>query len=114
MVSNEIRNLLLRRCQSPRTRTHQFSANRPTHFAPGEVICPVTQEAFTPAGAYEFICKHLASGIEIEQIELDKPAGKRGYVMLAEAHNGTVYIKLQLLSEHVVCRSFHLSNRSAT
>lgn len=112
MVSDEIRGLLLRRCQSSRTRSYKFDPKRPTHFAPGEVICPVTGGPYTPAGAFEFICGLLRDGAEIEQIELDQPAGKTGYVMLAPVANGTVYIKLQLLSEQVLCRSFHMSNRT--
>src|SRR6267143_6568637 len=41
------------------------------------------QQVFTEAGAWEFIAELLEAGHPIQEIELDNPAGKRGYVLVA-------------------------------
>ena len=63
-------------------------------------------------------CEHwcaelLESGNEIQEIELDNPRGKTGYVILASggAQRPDIYIKLQLGSGAVIGRSFHYSEK---
>lgn len=110
MVSEGIRRELIRLCHSARTRRSDFSPTMPTHWAPQDVLNPATGEAFTPVGAWEFIVSLLEAGHEIEVIELDKPKGKKGYVMKVQGVGvEKIYIKLQLLSGIVMGRSFHIS-----
>lgn len=98
--------------RSRRSRTSLFSRKRPTHWAPAEVRDPDGGAAFTPDGAWEFIAGLLAGGCAIEEITLDHPPGRRGYVLLAQGWEGEeIYIKLQLGSGQVIGRSFHLSKR---
>lgn len=110
MVSNDIRRLLTQRAQSRRTRTTVFTAARPTHWAPQEVTCPTSGEPFTPEGAWAFVVEKLAGGEPIDTVELEKPPGATGYVMICDGTGGQkIYIKLQLGSDQVIGRSFHLS-----
>jgi hypothetical protein len=112
VVSNDIINLLIQRASSERTRTSSFSATRPTHWAPREVTCPETGQAFTPAGAWEFVVEKLKNGEPIEMIPMDRPPGAKGYVMKCAGVAGQIiYIKLQLGNDCVFGRSFHLSDR---
>jgi hypothetical protein len=46
----------------------------------------------------------------IEEVVLDKPPGKIGYVLkLPGANNRKIYVKLQVCGDHVRGRSFHES-----
>lgn len=112
MVSNDLRKQLASLAGSSKTRTARFKPERPTHWAPNTVKSPETGDYFTEQGAWFFIIDCIEQGQEIEQITLDKPPGKAGYVMIIDGH-GTdkIYIKLQLGSGHVICRSFHISDR---
>ena len=67
----------------------------------------------TEVGAWEFIAELLESGNEIQEIELDNPRGKTGYVILASggAQRLDIYIKLQLGNGAVIGRSFHYSEK---
>lgn len=89
-----------------------FSPTRPTHWAPTEVRSPSSGEAFTPDGAWAFIAELLEGGCEIEEITLEQPPGRKGYVVLTKGCEGEeIYIKLQLGSGQVIGRSFHISRR---
>jgi len=87
----------------------------PRDWAPGSVVDPndPDQQVFTERGAWEFVADLLEAGHPIQEIELDKPPGKKGYVLGASAGQGRpeIYIKLQLGSGKVIGRSFHYSNR---
>lgn len=70
-----------------------------------------TKELFTEDGAWSFVADAIESGVDIQQIELQLPPGKKAYVMLlpgCEA-NQWIYVKLQLRSNDVLGRSFHIS-----
>lgn len=111
-VSNDIRWQLIALARSRRTRTSLFTAARPTHWAPFEVRRPDCGEAFTPDGAWAFIVELLEGGCALEEVELEQPRGRKGYVILVEGWEGEqIYIKLQLGSGQVIGRSFHLSKR---
>ncbi len=59
--------------------------------------------------------KSLEGGADVQEILLEKPPGKKGYVLkLAGQGTNVIYIKLQLGSGNVIGRSFHLSNRPGT
>jgi hypothetical protein len=68
-------------------------------------------EAFTDAGAWEFVVMLLESGHPTEVVELKQPPGRKGYVMKVDGAAGQpkIYIKLQLGSGRVLGRSFHES-----
>jgi hypothetical protein len=72
---------------------------------------PRTGEIFTEDGAWEYTAEMIRSGVEIEIIELQFPPGKKAYVMRVPSHDSNIpiYIKLQLVAESVIGRSFHYS-----
>lgn len=111
-VSNDIRWQLIALARSRRTRTTRFSPARPTHWAPFEVRRPDGGEAFTPDGAWGFIVELLEGGCAIEEIVLERPPGRRGYVIVVDGWGeDKIYIKLQLGAGQVIGRSFHVSKR---
>lgn len=112
-VSNDVRISLARLARVRGTRTQRFSADVPTHWAPGEVTSPETGVPFTIDGSWEFVADALESGAPIECIILEKPPGRKAYVLLLDGTSGAkIYVKLQLGSGVVIGRSFHLSNRT--
>lgn len=96
---------------SKRTRSYDSSDERPCRWRPRSVIDPRTGEPFTADSAWERIVELLNSGYAIEEMVLDIPPGRKGYVMKVQGAPGQndLYIKLQLLSGTVHARSFHES-----
>lgn len=110
-VSNGIRQQLAKLCCSTRTRTVSFSRKRPHRWSPQAVVVPGTIEVFTEFGAWALIVKLLQEGVEVNEIKLDKPPDKIGYVILAAgANNENIYIKLEIVGDKVLGRSFHVSD----
>lgn len=74
------------------------------------MIDPETTLPFGDAGAWELIADRLEAGEELTEIELQKPRGKKAYVMkIPLAPNSPrVYVKLQLGAGKVIARSFHV------
>ncbi|MYB34705.1 MAG: hypothetical protein F4X92_06205 [Gammaproteobacteria bacterium] len=68
-------------------------------------------EYFTNEAAWELIASKLEANHPVEIIELQKPMGKKGYVMIIslEPDKPPLYIKLQLGSGVIYGRSFHYS-----
>lgn len=69
---------------------------------------------FTEEGAWQFIADCVENNTPITQINLEKPPGEIGYVMLVsikDAH-ARLYIKIQLWKGSIVGRSFHYSTES--
>ena len=66
---------------------------------------------FTTNGAWQFIEEKLADGHPLEEVILDTPPGKKGYVMKIELgpNQRKLYIKVQLGCGAVIARSFHYS-----
>ncbi len=66
---------------------------------------------FTDSTAWEFIASRLETGEEVEVIDLQQPAGAKGYVMKIDLGLGLpeLYVKLQLGASKVIGRSFHYS-----
>jgi hypothetical protein len=105
-----IRRDLRRRAGSKRTRGSEFTPEAPCKWQPTQVIDPRSQEPFTDAGAWDFICDLLDGGCEIEEIDLQRPPGRKGYVLTTEGvENQIIYVKLQLTGDKVLGRSFHYS-----
>ena len=108
MVS--IRRDLARLCRSRKTRTAEFSDRQPTQWQPYRTIHPETKEVFTEDGAWQFVADLLEAGHPLTEVVLEKPPGKKGYVMKVPVNGRRpIYIKLQLGSGVVFGRSFHHS-----
>lgn len=88
----------------------------PRDWAPGSVVDPrdAARQVFTERGVWEFIAEVLESGVSIEEIELQTPAGKKAYVLIADGgeKRPPIYIKLQLGSGQIIGRSFHYSKQT--
>lgn len=89
----------------------KFTRDAPTEWRPYEVRDPRTNEFFTEFSAQEYIAILLDGGHPVEEMKLDKPKGKRGFVMKKQLNpgHGELYIKLQMGQGCVIGRSFHLS-----
>jgi hypothetical protein len=83
----------------------------PRDWRPQQVRHPETREPFTLEGAWDFIADCLESGCAVEEITLENPPGKTGYVMLIDigSDRPLLYVKLELGSGTVIGRSFHYS-----
>ncbi len=99
-------------CASKRTRT--VVRGMGNHWEPWNVKDPASGEYFDTESAWRFIHELLEQGVEVEEIELDYPPSKKGYVLF---HNGTggqrIYIKLQFMGNLVGGRSFHISDEKS-
>ena len=106
---------LARLASSRHTRTSAFSSARPTDWRPTKVRNPngLLDDHFTDPTAWELIAYLLAGGHPVEVLELRKPPGARGYVMLIDIEPGQpqLYVKLELGTGKVLGRSFHYSER---
>jgi hypothetical protein len=109
-ISAKIRSRLACLARSRRTRQVEFSSQSPHRWQPAQTTNPKTKQVFTEDAAWEFIADAIDSGAPIEEIILDKPPGKTGYVLKLPGANSTIYVKLQLLGSHVRGRSFHPSD----
>lgn len=110
--SDDIRKRLALLCRSGRKRTSIFTKKRPNRWSPTSICRPGSIDPFTEAGAWEFVADCLDSGVDIEVITLDKPPDKTGYVMLVPCDHGEeIYIKLEIVGDMVVGRSFHVSEK---
>ena len=94
-------------------RTTSFRPGRPTNWRPHSVRNPngAFEERFTDFTAWEFIASRLEAGEAVKEVVLQKPKGKKGYVMKIDLGVGlrTLYVKLQLGSGIIIGRSFHYS-----
>lgn len=89
---------------------HSFSPTMPTHWSPQHVRHPDSGEAFSDDSAWAFIADLIGNGHKIEMIELKKPPGKKGYVLLCDGYAGDkIYMKIMMGSGKVIGRSFHIS-----
>ena len=96
--------LLVRR---KKARIVEWSPEEPIEWRHGEYRDPRSGEWFTEPGAWDFIAELLEAGQPLEEIDLRKPPGKKGYVIRAPAADSPLYIKLRLGSGKVIGRSFH-------
>src|SRR2546422_2504799 len=92
-------------------RVTEFSKTRPTEWRPYEITSPSSRLPFTDGGAWELIADRLDAGHPLMEVDLMKPLGKKGYVMLIDIGDGKapIYVKLQLGCRRVIGRSFHRS-----
>jgi hypothetical protein len=111
-ISPNVRSELVRLCRDSKKRSSEFSRTHPTRWSPGAVKDPDNADGhcFTPYTAWEYIADRLEGGEPVEILILDKPPGKKGYVLkILQSDKQTLYIKLQLSQPGVLGRSFHYS-----
>lgn len=109
-ASQQDRAELVRRAGSRRTRRIGFTPARPVKWHPTTLIHPAWGEPFTTDNCWSFIAAAIADGAPVEEIVLRHPPGKRAFVLKLPGAGGlTIYIKLELLSDVVLGRSFHES-----
>lgn len=102
---------MVRRARDKRLRTFEFTTEEPTVWNPTQVLHPEYEIPFTDITAWHFIADQLDRGCRVKAIELDKPAGETGYVMLFQGAPGCpqIYTKLRLRGHRIIGRSFHNS-----
>lgn len=112
-IDSSIRQQLAELARYKSTRTTAFSPDRPTDWRPEQVPNPqgILDRYFTDASAWDLVVSKLEEGHLVEEIELEVPPGKKGYVMIIELPDAdrSLYVKLQLGSGKVIGRSFHYS-----
>ena len=110
-VSTEIRHEAAILARRKRARSSDFTLDAPCDWRPETVTNPEDQNPFTPDGAWNFLADRLEDESQIvECIELQKPAGKKAYVMLIpQQEYRDIYVKIQLGSGKILGRSFHYS-----
>lgn len=107
-----IKNELARLANSRNARCTAWKQDCPTEWHPTKVIDPRTKEPFTNPGAWDFVVEMLLKPETVlEEKELDKPRGKKGYELKIKTESGVIYIKLQfgLKGGTIIGRSFHYS-----
>ena len=105
-----IRRELLALASRKSARVNVSTQESPCHWSPQSVHHPETGDQFTTKSAWEFIVELLEGGANIEEIVLDLPPGRKGYVIKhSVTGKPTIYIKLQLGSGIIIGRSFHNS-----
>lgn len=109
-VSNEIRQEIIVRARNKKLRSYEYSDLRPCVWKPEEVE-NASGFAFTTERAWQFIAERLEDGEILEELRLDHPPGEIAYVMKVDLQNGRarIYIKVQLLGNVILGRSFHYS-----
>ena len=114
-IDEATRRQLVDRARRQRSRTAAFTRDRPTDWRPTEVRNPngVLDPYFTDSTAWDLIASRLEAGEEVEVIELQQPAGTKGYVMKIDLGLDVpeLYVKLQLGASQVIGRSFHYSEQ---
>lgn len=112
-ISEDVRKELVRLARTPRLHGSEFTKERPTDWEPMYVRDPTGGlfGYFTETGAWELISEKLETGHHVEQVTLEKPPGKKGYVMQIDLgdENPLLYVKLEIVRGFVVGRSFHYS-----
>lgn len=105
-----IRHELLVLARRKASRINVTMPGRPCRWRPDLVRHPESGQQFTTKSAWEFIVDLLESGHSMDEIELRKPPGRKGYVMQFSAKDTpSIYVKLQLGDGKIIGRSFHNS-----
>lgn len=112
-INDSIRRELVSLARQPRRRETRFEKGRPTRWNPQQVRNPEGGLPFTDPGAWDLIASKIESGHQVEIVELQKPKGATGYVMLIELEPEMplLYVKLELKSDRIFGRSFHYSTQ---
>lgn len=112
-IDPSLRKQMVILARSKKTRFNEWTSESPTDWRPGSIRNPhgIINEYFTTTTAWEFIAKLLDEGHHVEEKILDKPKGKKGYVMIVDevTSKQKVYIKFMLRNGKIIGRSFHES-----
>ena len=94
-----------------RKRGYPWSKENPSDWRPAQITHPSSGMPFTFNGAWQFIEEKLEEGHPLEEVALNHPQGKKGYVMKIDlgTNQRMLYVKLQFGSMEVIGRSFHYS-----
>ncbi|MXW06584.1 MAG: hypothetical protein F4X56_00185 [Gammaproteobacteria bacterium] len=112
-IDDSIRQQLIILARKPKAQVVSFTLSSPTDWRPESVRRPDGEfnTHFNSSSAWEFIATQLESGCEVEIVNLQKPPGKKAYVMTLDLGNSEreLYVKVQLGSGKIIGRSFHYS-----
>ncbi len=112
-IDNATRRQLHDLARRHKARVSIFTRKQPTDWRPNQVCNPdgLLDTHFTDSTAWELIATRLDHGQEVTVIDLDRPRGTKGYVMLIDLGPDVphLYVKLQLGSGIIFGRSFHYS-----
>lgn len=99
---------MVRRARDKKLRTFLLE---PTVWNPTQVLDPESNIPFTDITAWHFIADQLESGCDVQAVELHRPRGEIGYVMLFQGAPGCprIYVKVRLHKHRIIGRSFHNS-----
>ena len=105
----EIRHQLIVLASRSKARVMEWTPERPSQIQLWQCPDPKTGEPFTETGAWEFIVEQLTAGLDLEEVELKKPPGRKAYVLrpCLGLPGPTAYIKLELGTGTISLRSFH-------
>jgi hypothetical protein len=105
----ELRRQFVNACRRKELRTTEFSEETPTEWQPNSVVSPLSGLSFTESSAWDFVADLLECGTPMVEVDLDKPAGKKGYEMVVQlSKTSSLYIKLMShKGGGVHGRSFH-------
>jgi hypothetical protein len=108
-----LRERLLRLLREKRKRAIPRPPARPVDVRFSEIRDPLFDVCLTPPRAWEILIEALEDGVPIETIDLDIPAGAKGYVMVFPVGGQEVYVKLEIGDgdRQIFLRSYHLSVR---
>ncbi len=108
---DRIRRQLIGLVSRREARVMQFSQERPCEWRPTTVLNPRTGMCFSPLEAWHFVEEQLQAGCAIQEVELEKPPGRKAYVLQIELERGKpqVYVKLEPCGDKIFGRSFHYS-----
>lgn len=112
-----VRKTLAAACLDRKRRTHEWTPQIPTEWQPEDVTNPftigdgLTGVPFTPESAWRFVHSLLEQGVPLQEVDLEKPPNRKGYVMQVPLGGRMLYIKLMPWSNGVYGRSFHWSDR---
>jgi hypothetical protein len=106
-----LRERLLRLVRQKKKRVIPRPPARPVDVRFSEIRDPLLGVCLTPPRAWELLIEALEGGVAIETIDLDIPAGARGYVLLLQVGEQRVYVKLEIGAgdREIFLRSYHLS-----
>ena len=112
-INKSTRSQLIVLARRKNARITDWSREIPTDWRPGSVRNPHGDfdTHFSDQSAWELIASELEVYREVKIISLDKPPGAKGYVMLIELEPDAspVYVKVQLMGQKIIGRSFHYS-----
>ena len=87
--------------------------SRPVDIRLSEIRDPLFNVCLTLPRAWELLIEALEAGVPIVTIDLDVPAGAKGYEVCFRGAAQEVYVKLEIGDgdRYIFLRSYHLSKK---